>query len=337
MSVYIDKKYINLISSMLPKFKWKKDNLANCRCPICGDSSKSKGKARGYFFVKNNNFFYKCHNCGIGYSVYNFLQHVAPSLCKEYSFERYVSGENRGNFPKPTLEVLYPVVATKPSGYSFQYLQDLPENHKAVSYVVGRKIPKDNWKDIGYTSDIQKLAVEFDEKYADVFGKEDRLVIVIRNKNGICGFQCRSFNPKIKKGLKYFTIKHDGGHCYYGMDSVDSTKSFYVLEGPINSMFVENSIATLGSSNFIQVQEKINDEHAIYVLDNEPFKAETLKIMDRLIEMGKSVCIFPENIKQKDLNDMALSGIDVKKLIDENTYNGLSARLVFNKWKKMKI
>lgn len=337
MSVYVDKKYINLISSMLPKFKWKKDNLANCRCPICGDSSKSKGKARGYFFVKNNNYFYKCHNCGVGYSIYNFLQHVSPSLCKEYSMERFVAGDNRGNYPKPTIKDIYPVAACKPKHYSFTYLSELPADHKAVKYVVGRKIPESKWKDIGYTENIRILAEEFDEKYNDRFLEEDRLVVVIRNNSGICGFQCRTFSTKVKRGLKYFTIKHDDGVCYYGLDSLDVDSRFYVLEGPINSMFIDNSIATLGSSKFLQVHEKIDDRNAVYVLDNEPYKPETLRIMEQLIDAGKSICIFPEKIIQKDVNDMVIAGHDVKKMIDDNTHVGLKARMVFNKWKKMNI
>lgn len=337
MSLYIDKKYINLISSMLPKFKWKKDNLANCRCVICGDSTKSKGKARGYFFAKNNNFFYKCHNCSAGLSIYNFLQHVAPGMCKDYALERFCAGENRGNFKKPTLEDVYPVPATKPRTYHFNYLGDLPEDHKAIKYVKARQIPTDKWQDIGYTENVSQLAEDFDESYKDRFSKEDRLVVVIRGTNGICGFQCRTFQTKIKRGLKYFTLKHDGDVCYYGMDSVDVSKKYYVLEGPINSMFLPNSIATLGSSNFLSVGEKMPDDNAVYVLDNEPYKIETLQIMDKLIKANKNVCIFPDTITHKDINDMVMAGLDVKKIIDENTYNGLKARLVFNTWKKMTI
>ena len=65
MTVYIDKKFINLMSGQLERFSWKKDNLANCRCPICGDSSKNKVKARGFFFEKKGEYFYKCHNCSV--------------------------------------------------------------------------------------------------------------------------------------------------------------------------------------------------------------------------------------------------------------------------------
>ena len=60
MSLYIDQKYLNLISNKLPLFKKKKDHTYNCRCIICGDSAKKKNKARGYFFPHKTTMFYKC-------------------------------------------------------------------------------------------------------------------------------------------------------------------------------------------------------------------------------------------------------------------------------------
>ena len=56
MSLYVDQKYLNLISNKLPLFKKKKDSTYNCRCIICGDSQKKKNKARGYFFANKNKF-----------------------------------------------------------------------------------------------------------------------------------------------------------------------------------------------------------------------------------------------------------------------------------------
>jgi len=56
MSLYVDQKYLNLISNRLPLFKKKKDNTYNCRCIICGDSKKKKSKARGYFFANKLNY-----------------------------------------------------------------------------------------------------------------------------------------------------------------------------------------------------------------------------------------------------------------------------------------
>jgi DNA-directed RNA polymerase subunit RPC12/RpoP len=104
MCLIIDKKYVNILSSSLEKFAWKKKDLANCRCPYCGDSQKNKRKARGYFYVKKNDMFYRCHNCGIGTTIYKFLEYVSPVLAKEYSLERWRNGENgHSNYKKPEL------------------------------------------------------------------------------------------------------------------------------------------------------------------------------------------------------------------------------------------
>ena len=89
MSGYLDKKYINLVSTSLEKFKWKKSNLANCRCPICGDSETNLSKARGYFFQNDNTYFFKCHNCGVSFNIYKFLELVSPTLYKEYCLEKF--------------------------------------------------------------------------------------------------------------------------------------------------------------------------------------------------------------------------------------------------------
>ena len=76
MSIRIDTNYIINLSSQLEKFSKKGDYTYNCRCPICGDSQKSKSKARGYFYKKQNDMFYKCHNCGYGSSVGNLILSV---------------------------------------------------------------------------------------------------------------------------------------------------------------------------------------------------------------------------------------------------------------------
>jgi transcription elongation factor Elf1 len=89
MSSYIDLKFINDISSRLNQFKKKTDYLFNFRCPHCGDSQKSKTKARAYLYRVKNDMFFKCHNCGQGQNFANFLKFVDPKLYSEYVLERY--------------------------------------------------------------------------------------------------------------------------------------------------------------------------------------------------------------------------------------------------------
>ena len=171
MSTYIDKKFINMVSPQLDKFKWKKENLANCRCPICGDSTKNRNKARGFFFQKGNDFFYKCHNCGVGLNLYNFLKDVSPSLCKEYSLERYRNGENgKSNYKKPKEEDLFRFKDSAPKFKKKDKLLDeliclteLPEDHTAVKFANMRMLPKQHFKLLYYTDDFTSFANKLDE------------------------------------------------------------------------------------------------------------------------------------------------------------------------------
>ena len=92
MTSFIDLKYINKISPQLERFKTKKQNLFNFRCPYCGDSKKSKWKSRGYFYRVKVDMFYKCFNCGIGANLANFLKKIDHNTYKEYVMEKF-----RGN------------------------------------------------------------------------------------------------------------------------------------------------------------------------------------------------------------------------------------------------
>ena len=102
MSSYIDLKFINNISSRLGQFKKKTDYLFNFRCPHCGDSKKSKTKARAYFYRVKNDMFFKCHNCGQGQNLANFIKFIDPKMYEQYLLERYK--KSAPATPKPEFE-----------------------------------------------------------------------------------------------------------------------------------------------------------------------------------------------------------------------------------------
>ena len=71
--------------------------------------------------------------------------------------------------------------------------------------------------------------------------------------------------------------------------------------------------------------------------DNEPRNKDIVKRIGAAINKGFNVCIWPESLKHKDINDMIMSGLSEKNIvdiIDSNTYNGLTAMLKFTEWKK---
>ena len=107
----VDSKYIGLVSSRLQKFKRVKADLYNFRCPICGDSTRNKNKARGYIYAVKNNTNFKCHNCGASLSFNNFLKELDLTLHKQYTLEKFKEGHTGRNFvvEAPKLEFKKPV------------------------------------------------------------------------------------------------------------------------------------------------------------------------------------------------------------------------------------
>ena len=340
-----------MISPQLEKFSWKKENLASCRCTICGDSQKNKSKVRGYFYQKKNDFFYKCHNCGIGMNLYNFLKEVSPSLCKEYSLERYRNGENgKANYKKPKVEEVFKFKDSKPKFKKkdtlldeLQCLNDLPSDHIAVKFANMRKIPKQHWKLLYYTDDFTSFGKKLDPD-ATLWGKEERLVIPFFNSHGtVVGAQGRvltmSGEVQARETLRYITIKAKKSidSLWYGLWRIDPKKTVYVVEGPIDSFFLDNTVAMVGASSYKSTPSHLRDSELVFIMDNEPRNSAVCNYNHELIKMGHKVCIWPENIEEKDLNDLAfsMSVRKIQKMIDANTVEGLSAELKFNEWKKV--
>ena len=350
MALHIDKKFINMVSGSLDKFAWKKEDLANCRCPICGDSSKNKNKARGYFFVKSSSYFYKCHNCGYGCNIYNFLKEVSPSLCKEYSMENFKEKDNRQKREERETDMFNKFVNKKPAFKKkdklldgLERLCDLPDDHVAVKFANMRVIPKQHWKLLYYTEDFGSFMKELDSDCLPV-GKEERLVIPFFNSHGtVVACQGRSLNMKeeaeARTTAKYITVKADKSidRLWDGLWRADANKRVYAVEGPIDSLFLTNSVAMVGAGALKEIPLRFENTPMTFVLDNEPRNRQICAYIEKLIEMGREVCIWPDNIYEKDINDMAyrLSTRKIQRIIDENTYSGLKATLRFRDWRKV--
>lgn len=326
MSAYLDRKYINLVSNSLVKFKWKKVNLANCRCVFCGDSETNKNKARGYFFSSKDSYFYKCHNCGVSYNVYKFLEVISPALFKQYCLEKFADKDKR--IEEVTEEFKPPVFSSRPS---YDEIADLPVDHAAIKFLKARKIPNSEWKRFGYTKHFSQFAKSVNESYELI--DDERIVIPIYDEhNQFIGAQGRSFG-NIKP--KYITLKTDEKiRLIYGVEKIDKSKPIFVVEGPIDSLFLPNSIACLGVGNFLEVREKFQNQDLIFIVDNEPRNKVVVEVLYKLIENKEKVCVFPDTIKEKDINDMVLNGINVYDIIDTHIYKGAAAMLAFNAWRK---
>jgi predicted RNA-binding Zn-ribbon protein involved in translation (DUF1610 family) len=331
MSVYIDRKFLTQISHKLQRFSQKKTDLYNFRCPFCGDSTRNKLKARGFIFRKQNDYFYMCHNCGASHTFYNFLNYVDPSLIKAYALERFKDGEQGNhNYTKPEVNIPKPVFKTK---IGLPSINDLPDGHYVKDYVINRKIPNDRWSELYFAEDfktfVHSLGVEKELK-----DKDPRLVIPFYDAGkNLFALQGRAMSDS---KVKYITVKMDeNAKKLYGMDKVDLSRSIYVVEGPIDSMFLDNCIAT-ADATLSFASEVSND--LVLINDNEPRNKDIIRQINDNIKKGFKVVIWPDTMDQKDINDMILSGLtkeEITSIINEHTYSGLRAEFELNNWRKV--
>ena len=158
-----------------------------------------------------------------------------------------------------------------------------------------------------------------------------RIIIPLYDEQkNLLGFQGRALD---KSPNKYITIMlTDNAPKIYGLDTIDTKLPVYVVEGPFDSTFVNNSVALCGSDGDLGYLE---GSDTILVYDNEPRNREIVGRIERCIERNQKVVIWPTNIVEKDINDMILAGHDVMSMLKLNTHSGLQAKIKFNNWKKI--
>ena len=320
--VHIDLKYIMMLSPRLDKFKKVRDNLFNFRCPYCGDSQKSRSKARGYFYRKKNDFFYRCHNCAKGTTFGKVLEYIDPETYKQYVMERW-----RGSAPN-TKEPEFKFEAPKFKKIDPKLENLIPINklntwHPARQFVKSRQLPEE------FYSDLYLCPKFFEWSKIQSQQEHPRLVIPFRDESGeVFAAQGRAFGKEIPK---YLTIKFQDKPKIFGLDRVDFAQRYYVVEGPLDSMFLDNCLAVAGADF-----RYLPPGDTTIVLDNEPRSIEIIKQMERLIHQEHELVIWPDSITQKDINDMVLAGHqDIKTTIDNNTFSGLEATMKLAAWKRI--
>lgn len=336
MSVFIDRQFLLRLSPKLQRFTQKKDDLYNFRCPLCGDSQKNKMKSRGYVYRKNNDYFYMCHNCGASTSFYNFLDKVDPSLTKEYALERYKNGDNnKSNHETPKFKETSSSKPKFKESLELPSINSLPKAHFAKVYVQSRRIPETFFSQLYYAEDfagfIQSLGIE-----KELHKEDKRLVIPFYDKEkNLIAIQGRALG---ESKLRYITIKlHEDNHKVFGMDRINEDETIYVVEGPIDSMFIQNAVAT-ADSNLESITSIYDKSKVVLVFDNEPRNKEIIKKIDDAIEKHYNVVIWPEMIESKDINDMVLEGFspdEIQDIISKNTFVNLRAKAEFVRWKKV--
>ena len=148
----------------------------------------------------------------------------------------------------------------------------------------------------------------------------------------LTGLTCRALRGET---LRYITVKvQENTPLIFGLKTIKKNKLVYVVEGPIDSLFVENSIAVTGTSFGKLTDIGIEQNKLVVVIDNQPRNKEVCKIIEKNIDLGYNVIIWPQTIVEKDINEMVMSDLNIAKILKDNTFTGLMAKAKFYAWKR---
>jgi len=129
------------------------------------------------------------------------------------------------------------------------------------------------------------------------------LIIPFYDVDGeVFALQGRAFG---KEQPKYLTIKlQENKQKIFGLERINLHKRLYIVEGPLDSLFLENCLAAGGADIQLPVEKK----DVVFIFDNEPRNKEIIDRMYKMIDKDYMITIWPEGTKEKDINEMIMNG-----------------------------
>jgi len=342
--MWLENKYISLLSNQLPGLVNKGHDTWNFRCVFCGDSKKSAAKARGYILRDGQDFYSYCHNCHTNLTFRKFLERLSPHLYDQYIAEKLT--EKQVEYIK---EPLKSVELETDKLLKCARISLLPDEHPAKKYLIERLIPRKFYSKLYYTEDYNKYANTFiPDKYPlDI--KEPRIIIpMINSSNKLIGFQGRSLKS-VKDNLRYITLMLSPNNPrLFGLANIDFNKTNYIFEGPFDSLFIPNSLSTCGGAIHKEIKKhKFPKGKSVVVYDNEPRNPDIVSLMKKAIDAGFPIVVWPKKIDKygDDINSMVETLVKDGKTVNEsveyiidvmgkNTYSNEEAILKINMWRK---
>ncbi len=340
MSLFVDLKYVQLLSPRLSGFHRKSDYLFNCRCFLCGDSQKKKTKMRGFFFRLKDHLLYKCHNCARTLKMTTVLQHLDITLYKEYLLETYSDGHQptkTSRRPQVSVPAIRFDTVKQTTIENAERCDYLPEGHHCRLYLTRRQIPFSRWSLLHYTNDYEAVIRHHSPDNINKVRPDSRLLIPFYDSYGsLIAISGRALGAS---ELRYVTIRLAEGKdkLVYGLERVTLNQPLFVTEGPLDSLFFDNAIAS-GDANLMLAAQRVRHDDVYLVFDNERRNREIVEMMRKAIHAGYRVMFWSDTIRGKDVNDMILNGHtkdELTQLILSQSVSGLTAQTKLSFWKKV--
>jgi hypothetical protein len=323
----------------------------NFACPYCNDSRTDPRKKRGNLYLDNLGF--KCFNCGHSVGINKFLSDFGEELDNKdkiavheiqqsaKKFEKKVSS-SQSSMSMTLLEKLAipKIILFKQLGIISPY-----KNEKASNYLKSRMITIKDWKYfafdpkkdelyilnvspndrvIGYQTrqlnpkslKQRYLSSKLPKIYKDVFDKDfDKIVetVLLREPLG------QKYIEE-EDGIENISFNLDRLSGIFNIMNVDMGKTVTILEGPIDSLGVDNSIALQSAAKnfegFFDTMENVR-----YLFDNDKtgkqMSLQKLKEHKTVFLWGQYLKALDTKEKVKDVNDLQKMNLYDKSLLEK--------------------
>jgi hypothetical protein len=218
-------------------------------------------------------------------------------------------------------------------------IAQLDDDHPAKIYICKRMIPKQHYSLLRYCPNFMTWTNNLIPKFSERSLRHDegRVLLPYFSKDQkFFAFTGRSMTNNERHGVdtKYLHISLNSLiPRIFGLDRVDMTKTIFVFEGEFDALFIPNSIA-VGGQNISLLTSVVDIDKYILCFDNEPHSENTKKKIVSAIHQGFKVCIWPQFILEKDVNEMikTMSPDIIKDIIERHSYIGLHAHNALQHW-----
>ncbi len=278
----------------------KYQNVFNAECPVCKEG-KSNGRSRRLFYFPHKQYFY-CHNCSKAWRPFEWIKEVTnwtfPEIVKKNNEKQGITAFSKETPKQPKTEVQIPVLPensidlTDPQQIAF--FKSNKYVNLALDYCQERRL-------LTAVNRCKKFYVSLEDRI-----HKNRLVIPFYGENDrIDSYQTRALTQN--QFPKYLT--KFGEKTLFGFNNITSEIPYvFVFEGPIDSMFVRNGVAMASLSPTEKQLNCLNSligYEQIFIFDNDKNNKQTSKKIEKHIESGKTVFMWPKEFsKFKDFNEI---------------------------------
>lgn len=340
--IVIPEQYIvNILYENIFKISYNRYNKTyNGCCPFCKEG-KSWGIKKRFYYIPEKEVAY-CHNCGYSKGSLNFILeltnkplHSIVNEIKDFDIE--ILPKEEKTEVKKVIDKSLPEDCINLSDLSqINYYKDNAVVKLALSLINDRRLNKGVNKPRTFYISLKDIV------------HKNRLILPFYDENDdIIFYQSRGLTKKDLYERPKYLSKVGADRSLYGMQNINPDLDYvFIFEGPIDSYFVENGLATCGiteKSNkmftTLQTQQinKLNLYEKIYVLDNQYCDKAALSKSIILVDNNEKVFIWPKELKKfKDFNDICIAGNKDKikpEFILKNTHSGLKAKLLLTEIK----